>query len=67
MGGAIGLNDIPRYTNWTWLYFSVIATIFIISNFVNPTMAGPVYPSGKMKLQQRPWELIQHIIRYLLL
>jgi branched-chain amino acid transport system permease protein len=34
VGGAIGLNDIPRYTNWTWLYFSVIATIFIISNFV---------------------------------
>ncbi len=34
IGGAIGLNDIPRYTNWTWLYFLVVATILIISNFV---------------------------------
>lgn len=34
IGGAIGLNDIPQYTNWTWLYFSVVLTIFIISNFI---------------------------------
>ncbi len=34
IGGAIGLNDIPRYTNWTWLYFCVIGTIFIAHNFV---------------------------------
>lgn len=34
IGGAIGLNDIPQYTNWTWLYFSVVVTIIIIGNFV---------------------------------
>lgn len=33
-GGAMGLNDIPRYTNWTWLYFFVILTVLIISNFI---------------------------------
>ncbi|MDR7870849.1 MAG: branched-chain amino acid ABC transporter permease [Tissierellaceae bacterium] len=35
IGGAIGLNDIPQYTNWSWLYFSVIGTIAIAHNFVN--------------------------------
>ena len=35
IGGAIGLNDIPRYTNWTWLYFCVIGTIILTRNFVN--------------------------------
>lgn len=35
IGGAIGLNDIPQYTNWTWLYLGVIATIFLAHNFVN--------------------------------
>lgn len=34
IGGAIGLNDIPQYTNWTWLYFSVIVTVLIINNFI---------------------------------
>jgi branched-chain amino acid transport system permease protein len=34
IGGATGLNDIPRYTNWTWLYFSVVATVLLISNFI---------------------------------
>ncbi len=34
IGGAVGLNDIPQYTNWTWLYFSVVTTIVVISNFV---------------------------------
>ena len=34
IGGAMGLNDIPQYTNWTWLYFSVVTTIVVISNFV---------------------------------
>lgn len=34
IGGAIGLNDIPQYTNWTWLYFSVVGTILIAHNFV---------------------------------
>lgn len=35
IGGAIGLNDIPQYTNWTWLYFGVIGTILVAHNFVN--------------------------------
>lgn len=34
IGGATGLNDIPRYTTWTWLYFSVAATVLLISNFM---------------------------------
>lgn len=34
-GGAMGLNDIPQYTDWTWLYFLVVLTIVIISNFIN--------------------------------
>lgn len=34
IGGATGLNDIPQYTNWTWLYFCVAATVLFISNFV---------------------------------
>ncbi|TDT63279.1 branched-chain amino acid ABC transporter permease [Fonticella tunisiensis] len=35
VGGATGLNDIPQYTNWTWIYFMVIATVLIIKNFIN--------------------------------
>lgn len=35
IGGAVGLNDIPQYTNWTWLYFSVVVTIIFIKNFIN--------------------------------
>lgn len=34
LGGAMGLNDIPQYTNWTWLYFAVMTTIIIIYNFI---------------------------------
>ncbi|MGB7605597.1 MAG: branched-chain amino acid ABC transporter permease [Lutisporaceae bacterium] len=34
IGGATGLNDIPRYTTWTWLYFSVVVTVLLISNFI---------------------------------
>src|SRR5690554_6239242 len=26
IGGAIGFNDIPQYTNWTWIFASVLAT-----------------------------------------
>lgn len=33
-GGAMGLNDIPRYTNWTWLYGIIVITIVVISNFI---------------------------------
>lgn len=34
-GGAMGLNDIPQYTDWTWLYFLVILTLVVIANFIN--------------------------------
>lgn len=34
IGGAMGLNDIPQYTTWTWLYFLVVLTILIINNFI---------------------------------
>lgn len=34
IGGATGLNDIPRYTTWTWLYFCVVVTVLLIGNFI---------------------------------
>ncbi len=34
-GGAMGLNDIPRYTTWTWLFGLVVLTIVVISNFIH--------------------------------
>lgn len=34
VGGASGLNDIPQYTNWTWLFFMVMATLILIKNFI---------------------------------
>lgn len=33
--GAAGLNGIPRYTNWTWLFIFTAATIILINNFIN--------------------------------
>ena len=35
IGGAMGLNDIPRYTNWPWLYSMVLFTIIVIHNFIH--------------------------------
>lgn len=35
LGGASGFNDIPQNTDWTWLFFMVVATIIIIKNFIN--------------------------------
>lgn len=35
VGGASGFNDIPQYTNWTWLYFMAVITIVLIKNFIN--------------------------------
>ncbi len=35
VGGASGFNYIPIYTNWSWLFFMVLATIVIINNFIN--------------------------------
>lgn len=34
IGGATGLNDIPQYTSWTWLFFMCAATVIIIKNFI---------------------------------
>ena len=31
----MGLNDIPRYTNWHWLFGLVVLTIVVISNFIH--------------------------------
>ena len=33
IGGAIGFNDIPRYTNWTWIFASVLVTTLLIKRF----------------------------------
>ena len=32
--GAAGLSGIPRFTNWAYLYFFMIGTILLISNFL---------------------------------
>lgn len=32
--GAAGLNGIPRYTNWMWLFIFTVLTLVIINNFV---------------------------------
>ena len=35
IGGALGFNDIPQYTNWTWIFIMTVATVVLISNFIN--------------------------------
>lgn len=35
VGGASGLNDIPQYTTWRWVFFGVVGTIILIKNFIN--------------------------------
>ncbi|WMM23431.1 branched-chain amino acid ABC transporter permease [Tissierella sp. MB52-C2] len=35
IGGAIGFNDIPQYTNWTWIFMITVATVFLIKHFIN--------------------------------
>ncbi len=35
IGGAIGFNDIPQYTNWTWIFIMVVATVLLVRNFIN--------------------------------
>jgi branched-chain amino acid transport system permease protein len=37
IGGASGFMGIPRYTNFTWVFFMTVFTIFFIKNFVNST------------------------------
>lgn len=35
VGGASGFNDIPQYTNFTWVFLVIVLTIVIIKNFIN--------------------------------
>ena len=37
VGGAAGMNGIPQYTNWTWLFVLTVGTIILLKNFVNST------------------------------
>lgn len=35
VGGASGLSGIPKYTNWTWVFWLSVITVVLIRNFVN--------------------------------
>jgi len=35
IGGASGLMGIPRLTNFTWVFFATVFTVFFIKNFIN--------------------------------
>lgn len=35
IGGAAGFKGIPHLTNFTWVFFLMLATLYIIKNFVN--------------------------------
>lgn len=35
IGGAIGFNDIPQYTNWTWIFIMTVSTILLVKHFIN--------------------------------
>ena len=35
VGGAAGFKGIQHFTNFTWVFFIMLATLFIIKNFVN--------------------------------
>lgn len=35
IGGATGFNDIPQYTNWTYIFIMTVATVIIIRYFIN--------------------------------
>jgi branched-chain amino acid transport system permease protein len=37
VGGAAGFMNIPHNTTFTWAFFLMLATLFIIKNFVNST------------------------------
>ncbi|MEA4988875.1 MAG: branched-chain amino acid ABC transporter permease [Anaerovorax sp.] len=34
-GGAAGLNGIPKFTNWPWLWLFTAGTIILINNFIH--------------------------------
>ncbi len=35
VGGAAGFRNIPHYTNFAWVFFIMLFTLFFIKNFVN--------------------------------
>ena len=35
VGGAAGFKGIPHLTNFTWVFFTMLVTLFFIKNFVN--------------------------------
>jgi len=35
VGGASGFMGIPRYTNFTWAFFAMVFTVFVIKNLIN--------------------------------
>ncbi|WP_312515342.1 branched-chain amino acid ABC transporter permease [Anaerospora sp.] len=37
VGGASGLMGIPRFTNFTWVFFATVFTVFFIKNLINST------------------------------
>jgi branched-chain amino acid transport system permease protein len=37
VGGAAGINGVPKLTTWTWLYALTLVSIFAIKNFINST------------------------------
>ncbi len=37
VGGAAGFSGIPHLTTFPWVFFAMLATLFIIKNFVNST------------------------------
>ena len=37
VGGASGFMGIPRYTNFTWVFFLTVFTVLFIHNFINST------------------------------
>ncbi|MBO4852572.1 MAG: branched-chain amino acid ABC transporter permease, partial [Schwartzia sp.] len=37
VGGAAGFSGIPHLTTFPWVFFSLLATLFVIKNFVNST------------------------------
>ncbi|HZK01955.1 MAG TPA: branched-chain amino acid ABC transporter permease [Anaerovoracaceae bacterium] len=36
--GAAGLNGIPRYTDWTWLFLFTVAAVVLINNFLRSSL-----------------------------
>ncbi|MDF2634599.1 MAG: ABC-type transporter, integral rane subunit [Pelosinus sp.] len=37
VGGASGFMGIPRFSNFTWVFFATVFTVFFIRNFINST------------------------------